>query len=437
MSEAPKPIALPFGWRRREAPINVHRGLLELFDGGERVAAGDGQVFFRWLPRPGVAFVIRDQQLMGTVGPTTLRPTGLDVEASVLLTGSDPSGGDVSGVINRAPFAATEQISELRFLVPNYLFLRRGRVLEVPRARRRHVYSGRWRLESDDWELTLDERVDAETVRKRLKAKGGHEVTHTAALRRRDGVPFGDSVARDMLLGLAHFLGLTRGAWAPPLLAVGYDRRRRIVWRDWSPATTTGWLEAMNVIDVFHPESLDEAFAGFLRTWHDDIWREPLLLATQMYVAANGPVFAETALVLLQAALELLAWVRIVDDEASMTGPEFDKIEYRAAGRIRKLLDWLSVPPGIPPMLHALAAEANKLAWADGPHAIDAMRNALVHPDKRYRIEGTDLNARIDLQELALWYVELALLRVIGFDGDYSSRLGSRTTGTVEPVPWH
>ena len=62
--------------------------------------------------------------------------------------------------------------------------------------------------------------------------------------------------------------------------------------------------------------------------------------------------------------------------------------------------------------------------------------NALIHPNKRARIEGTDLDARMDLHELALWYVERALLRVIDFQGSYSSRLSSHTTGDVTLVPW-
>jgi hypothetical protein len=64
------------------------------------------------------------------------------------------------------------------------------------------------------------------------------------------------------------------------------------------------------------------------------------------------------------------------------------------------------------------------------------MRNALVHPRQRERLTAPALEARIELHELAPWYVELALLRLISFDGECMNRLGSRTTGVVEPVPW-
>ena len=67
---------------------------------------------------------------------------------------------------------------------------------------------------------------------------------------------------------------------------------------------------------------------------------------------------------------------------------------------------------------------------------ITEMRNSLVHPSRRKRLTATPLQTRIDLQEMALWYAELALLRLIGYQGDYANRLGAKMTGIVEKVPW-
>ena len=428
----PAPTAVPLDYEQREEPITVYAGTLELRDDGQPVASASGRVVFSWLPNPGVRFVLPGQELFSFSGDTSLWIAELGIDANVLLTHWGVPRVDITGTLNRADFPATDAIHELRFLVPNYLLLRRGEPLEADG----HYWAGRNVLTADEWQLTLDERPDGSAVRARLKECSGHEVTHTAQLRRRDGAAFSDTEARDKLLALAHFFGLTRGLWAPPLLAHGFDASGHTVWHDWQPPTTSPWRGVMNVIDVYHPESLEEAFAGFLRAWADEVWHEPLLFATQMYVEANGPVYAETSLVLTQAALELIAWVHFVDDEQSYSGPDFDKLKYGAAARIRKLLDWMQLDPAIPSQLTALTAEAARLDWVDGPHAIDALRNALIHPDKRARIEGTDLSARIDLHELALWYTELALLRVLMFNGDYSSRLASRSSGDVKPVPW-
>lgn len=430
------PIRLSFAFRRRERAIVLYRGPIELRDDGRRVAEGHGEVHFSWLPRPGVTFVMPAQTMGGVVGETRIAIPPLGVDASVFLTSWNMSGGDVRGVVNRARFPPTDAIRELRFAVPNYLFMNRGDPLREKRRSGEHFWAGRNVLEAEGWELTLDGRSDARNVKERLRAKGGCEVTHSARLRRCDGAAFSDSEARDKLIALGCFFGLTCGHWAPPLVAYGHDERLSVVWRDWDPPTISPWRPAMSVIDVFHPESLDEVFAGFLRRWADPIWREPLLYATQMYVEANGPVYAETSLVLTQAALELIAWVRVVEDEQAYTGADFNKLKYGAADRIRKLFDWLELDPSIPATLASLGTEACRRNWVDGPHAIDALRNALIHPSKRERIEDTDLNARIDLHELGLWYAELALLRVVGFEGEYSSRLHSHSSGSVVPVPW-
>lgn len=432
----PAPTSVPFSFRRRERAIRLHRGPLELQDDGKVIARGDGDVFFSWLPNPGIRFSLPDQELGGISGETRLSVPALQLDARVLLTHWSLSGGDIRGVINRAPFPSTEAISYLRFAIPNYLIMNRADPLHENRAGRQHAWAGRTVLEAEGWRLTLDARPDSRVVKERLQARSGYEVTHTGDLVRVDGAPFSDAAAADKLVALAHFFGLTRGGWAPPILAHGYDARGRIVWRDWNPPTISPWRSVMNVIDVFHPESLQDAFHGYLRRWDDPLWREPLLYATQMYVEANGPVFAETSLVLTQAALELIAWVRIVEDEKSLTRVEFEKLQYGAADRLRKLFEWLRLDPSIPETLTALSSEANRLGWVDGPHAIDAMRNALIHASKRDRIGNTELNARIDLHELALWYVELALLRILNFESDYSSRLHSHSSGSVFAVPW-
>jgi hypothetical protein len=64
------------------------------------------------------------------------------------------------------------------------------------------------------------------------------------------------------------------------------------------------------------------------------------------------------------------------------------------------------------------------------------MRNALIHPRQRERLLMTPPMARIELQEVALWYVELALLRLIDLQGSYANRLGPKVAGIVERVPW-
>jgi hypothetical protein len=71
-------------------------------------------------------------------------------------------------------------------------------------------------------------------------------------------------------------------------------------------------------------------------------------------------------------------------------------------------------------------------------HRLWRVRNSLVHPPKR--IEEPEWPHRDELLEawqLATWYLELAVLRLLGYRGEYVSRL--RLEGWVvdiEVVPW-
>lgn len=401
----PAPLDVPYSWRDPGRPIELYTGELELLDKQGRLAQGAGVVSLNWGPQPAVLFTIPDQALRREIGERPrLRIRPLDLRADVHLSSWNRLRGDIKGIINRAPFPATQAIRELRFLVANLPFFTGNERLWEERplpdgGMSRTAWAGRLTLEGGGWRLVLDSRSDEKETMAGLKEGGGCEVTHTASLRRRDGKPFSDADARDGLLACAHFLGLIAGRWAPPVAAVGLDVSGSIVWRDWNPPNSSPWRTPLHALDERHPEALVEAFAGFMRAWKDGLWGQPLLYAIQMYVEANGPVYAETSLVLAQAALELISWVRFVEELSMFTPDEFEKVENKASGRLRELLGWLDVDPEIPGGLGALAKEARRQQWTDGPHAIDAMRNALVHPSKRFRLEDTDVHARFELND--------------------------------------
>ena len=153
-----------------------------------------------------------------------------------------------------------------------------------------------------------------------------------------------------------------------------------------------------------------------------------------MYVEANGPITADLTLVLGQTILELVSWVLLVEELGTRSSVGFNGV--RASDRLRELLDWIGIGYQVPASLPALKAEAPQRDWKDGPHAIAEMRNSLVHPNRRQGLTSTPVHARIELQELVMWYVELALLRLIDYQGGYMNRLGKKVRGVVDDVPW-
>jgi len=143
----------------------------------------------------------------------------------------------------------------------------------------------------------------------------------------------------------------------------------------------------------------------------DLIWREDFGLAVGWYVESlSGEGNVETALVLLQAALELVASVLIVEDKSLTSLKEFDN--GRASEKLRKLLRVVGVPRQIPPPLRELSEESGRQCWENGPHAFTEMRNGVVHARKIDRLLATTLETRRHTKNLGLWYLELALLSI-------------------------
>jgi hypothetical protein len=158
------------------------------------------------------------------------------------------------------------------------------------------------------------------------------------------------------------------------------------------------------------------------------------------YIEANTNAGGiEGGIVLVQTALELLSWVYLVEDETNkiMSANKFNKIS--AEERIVSLLHELSIPTELPNELLSLASAATSLQADDGVGALVSLRNAIVHPKKSKRRNVTEVgvSARIEALTVGLWYLELALLRLIGYNGVYWSRLRSGNNEQIrDTVPW-
>jgi hypothetical protein len=112
-----------------------------------------------------------------------------------------------------------------------------------------------------------------------------------------------------------------------------------------------------------------------------------------------------------------------------------------ATDRLRQLLLWAGIPTALPNGFPELPNRAQRLGRvsADGPASVIEVRNRLVHPPKTgvQHPEWPTNGEQREAWTLALWYLELVILRVLEYDGEYASRLQRMGwVGTTEPVPW-
>jgi hypothetical protein len=151
--------------------------------------------------------------------------------------------------------------------------------------------------------------------------------------------------------------------------------------------------------------------------------------AIYWYIRASGVApGVDGGIILLQAALELLVWQYFILDGHAPAPKQFLKTP--ASDRMRLLLQACGIPINIPTELTDLVNVAAQRHWQEGPKALAGVRNQLVHPGTHQKM------SYYDAWRLAEWYVELVLLHMLSFQGEYSNRIKHRWVGEVERVPW-
>jgi len=136
-------------------------------------------------------------------------------------------------------------------------------------------------------------------------------------------------------------------------------------------------------------------------------------------------------------ALERLAWEYFVKQKRPMTRRRFDRL--KAPQRIRRMLADHEIPLEIPELFAEFRRWAHQFEWSDIADAIAAMRNIIVHPDNEHvdTLRNSDDTPLHDVWCCGLWALELLLLRLFGYTGDYQDRRKShRWAGRPDPLPW-
>jgi hypothetical protein len=179
---------------------------------------------------------------------------------------------------------------------------------------------------------------------------------------------------------------------------------------------------------------LAEVFPGFLSWWKD--WGASEKIALYWYLEANYNLLTEQNIILVQVALELIAWVLIVEKDKTVSKNGFDKLP--ASDKLRILFSKFGILLEIPSfgtLLNDFRKLASSSNWEDGSHAFTTMRNAIIHPEtkKRQQIYNATSIAKIGASNFGLWYLELTLLAMYNYQGSCNNRLSN---GQTEVVPW-
>lgn len=293
-------------------------------------------------------------------------------------------------------------------------------------------WDGRTEFVVHGWRFTLDGLINRREIIDKLKAQGGYALTHTCEMARIDRSPFSYSDAKHALSGLAFLLAVVRGAWSSPPVLVGTRNGTR-TWERWDALTRQDAWTASE--PWWHPTTrnilpeLAEAVFDAVADEDDDA----LLIAICLYTEANrSELSAETPLVVAHTALDVLAWHVGVRRDGDFTSDTFDGM--RAGRRFRHLFEQARLDLAIPSVYSELQAFAEQHELDDIAHAIAFVRDRIVHPRGKLSLEGVSPAVRICASRLAVWAVEMSLLYLFDYQGDYADQ--HRDSHPPVRVPW-
>ena len=283
-------------------------------------------------------------------------------------------------------------------------------------------------LEPDPWVIKICPLPDLKESKKKLSSDSGYALTHKGVLKRSDGNSFSIEDAKETLGKLRLLLSFARGGNCGLTLISGNNENDERVWEQWGSYHAFPWFDISSWIDHRRRNSgsaLSKACLGFfkklgkLETGQPEWFR----IALFWYLRSNETDDPHTGIISAQAALE-----RLASKVLNKSGKSRSKSKL-----ICEALEQIGVDLKIPETCRELRKTyRNDL---NGPKAFVNTRNSLVHSKMS---KSVSLDGYSEARDLGQWYVELLLLKLIGYEGQYINRLTYNYGGKweFEAMPW-
>ncbi len=288
-------------------------------------------------------------------------------------------------------------------------------------------------LRVDGWKLAFATLGDNTLSCPYYKNTDDIRATQLVELTRDDGYSFSAEMVKELLANLTLFLAFCRGQWVGITLVAGVDNSGVLAFEQWGTGRVSNWTEPSGWLDEHHGESIVELAPLFFAKLKEDGWKDAIMNAIYWFGRGNtnfsGP---DGACILLQAALERLAWQILLRGRKTISEKGFYKLD--TADKLRLVFQPYGIPTSIPQHLKALSS-LGKRKGHDGPEVFTYIRNQITHPLKSSEIK--EVLPFFEAYSLAQWYIELIILAECGYAGKYGDRTKfQRWRGEVENVPW-
>jgi hypothetical protein len=399
-----------------DIPLYKGKAILRLDD---LESEGDIELKYRFLSNHGTLFEftgITTEQLMRIVNEGK---TKVQIEVPFLNLTSDAnihntnigSLPELMGSLLKTNFKESEkQIDTLCFSVFNFPYVWSKQV-KMTKTESFNILQ----FEDDEFEIEITPISNLFKVYKDLKKQQGHLITHRGVLKKRDGSLFKKEEAKITLEALGHTLSFSQGRYIDINFLTGL-KEGNVLFQSFETHLCPPADNRVTWFDDMEPDSLNSVFSGMSKLVKHDVWKDEIGKALHWYYTSLSGMAMEISIVLNQTALELLIWCYFVEDKKIFSKTKFGPQSFYA--RLLEMFKLIDKPNiKFEPRNELDVFRANNLPDGDWLKAFAQVRNAIIHPDKKHKIENEDYRLKWNVREIGFQMIELIVLFLCEFKG--------------------
>ncbi|MDE2780323.1 MAG: hypothetical protein OXI91_11700 [Chloroflexota bacterium] len=279
------------------------------------------------------------------------------------------------------------------------------------------------KLEAPPWLVNIAPVPNKSKIERELRRASGYSVMHAGTIERMDGEDISEQNAEALLAGLERFLSFVCGSSCGLTNVTGVGKTDNAIWKRWGSHHVSPWQRRRSWSDITIRNNLPDMFAAYWEKYQRRQQHFDRVLG--WYVHSNEIEALDLSIILNQTVLEMLTSLTSSGNDAG--GP--------MGHRIAAMLKEQGIDPQIPAYCSELIALAKRCGFRHGPHTLVEIRNSTVHSNNKPG--QTAIEAFHEAKHLGLWYIELLLLKMFEYTGEYASRLANvQRAGATELVRW-
>lgn len=293
------------------------------------------------------------------------------------------------------------------------------------------MFAGRIEFETTDYEIIIDKRYDyTKELKEILKSKNGFITTHIGRIKRKDNSSFKTKNIIDLLEKISYALSFLCARRIGISIVNGYTNdinTYRLCIKDIIMPYNflPSWSDTIS-----NHNNIEKYMNLIMKKLEDDYNNLALKRVIDWYIESISNLTIENNIISIQIALETLSYIILVQEEKKLSNDEFDN--NTAINNIRMLLESCKLNNNKELMVFD---DKIKEKFNDGIELIIYLRNKIVHPARKDKIYLSYEDVW-NIIQIGTRYIELIILKFIGYKGEYSNRLKDRYFGQVERVPW-